>query len=465
MIPFMNCKIIRIRFRNFFSCGKVLHSEKWKKGGNIFLFRPLAYGIHFKFHGIMEIVCFVIGLAVGLAVGYLFFRQMKKQYEALGREREKRHEESVRDMKAAFAETMEHLKANLKASTEELLKSRQEELVHANRTDMRGIVVPLNETMVRLKEAMDRYTRAQNEYSGSMKENIDTIVRQTESARKSAEELTTALKHDSKMQGDYGEVILDELLARQGFTKGVHYELQYVEREADGRERKDADGRGLRPDVVVHLDDRRDVIVDSKMNITDFIAYANARTPEERRTHLERHVRSMENQVKLLSQKNYFRYHDKTRTRMDFVIMFVPVSAAWREALRFKPDLWREAMESNVYIADEQTLFAALRIIRLTWTQIDQVANQQKIFDLANEMIDRVGQFMKSYAAIGKSLDDARAAYDAGNRKLSPGGQSILTTGQKLLKLGAQDSRKHPVSVFLDAENAEPFPASEERGK
>lgn len=384
------------------------------------------------------------------------------EHKAVMAAQEKRHDEAVKSMKQTFAETIDHLKANLKAATEDMLKMRQAEFTDINKQNMQSIVDPLNETIAKMKQAMDGYSKEQNEFSGSMKTSIQAIIQQTETARQSAIELTTALKHDTKMQGDYGEAILDEILSKQGFTEGIHYELQYVMKDEAGRELKGDDGKGLRPDVLFHIDTVRDVIIDSKVNLTDFINFANAETPDERKMHLERHVKSIESQVKLLSQKNYFKYHKKTNTRMDYVIMFVPISAAWWEALRYKPSLWREAMDSNVYIADEQTLFAALRIIKLTWTQIAQVKSQKEIFDLVNQMIDRVGQFMKSYKAIGEAIGKAQDAYDKGYEKLTPGGQSILTTTTNLLKLGGRDSKTNPVAKFIDVDEIPALPEPEE---
>ena len=383
------------------------------------------------------------------------------EHKAVMAAQEKRHDEAVKSMKQTFAETIDHLKANLKAATEDMLKMRQAEFTDINKQNMQSIVDPLNETIAKMKQAMDGYSKEQNEFSGSMKTSIQAIIQQTETARQSAIELTTALKHDTKMQGDYGEAILDEILSKQGFTEGIHYELQYVMKDEAGRELKGEDGKGLRPDVLFHIDTVRDVIIDSKVNLTDFINFANAETPDERKMHLERHVKSIESQVKLLSQKNYFKYHKKTNTRMDYVIMFVPISAAWWEALRYKPSLWREAMDSNVYIADEQTLFAALRIIKLTWTQIAQVKSQKEIFDLVNQMIDRVGQFMKSYKAIGEAIGKAQDAYDKGYEKLTPGGQSILTTTTNLLKLGGRDSKTNPVAKFIDVDEIPALPEPE----
>lgn len=425
----------------------------------------------------MEVVLYlIIGIGIGAAVGYFIVRgqsmqqsqlqqsfktlmEMKdNEHKAIVAAMERRHDEAMANMRATFNQTIENLKANVKATTEDILKTRQEEFSALSQKNMRGIVDPLNETIAKMREAMEGYSKEQSEFGGTMKTNIETIIKQTETARQSAVELTTALKHDTKVQGDYGEAILDEILSKQGFTEGIHYELQYVMKDESGRALKDEDGIGLRPDVLFHLDTVRDVIIDSKVNLTSFIDFANAKTPEERKLHLEKHVRSIEKQVQLLSRKNYYKYHPKTSNRMDYVIMFVPISAAWWEALRHKPSLWREAMDSNVYIADEQTLFAALRIIRLTWTQIAQVNSQKEIFELVNEMIDRVGQFMKSYKQIGAALASAQLAYNKAEEKLTPGGQSILTTTAKLMKKGAQDSKKNPVSKFIDIDDVEQLP-------
>ena len=128
--------------------------------------------------------------------------------------------------------------------------------------------------------------------------------------------------------------------------------------------------------------------------------------------------------------------------------MFVPHSGAVWTALNEQPDLWRKAMEQNVYIADEQTLYAALRIINLTWTQIQQAQNHEKVFNLAKEMLDRVGQFWKEYQQIGKALENAKTAYDKGEKKITDGGQSINTTAKKLIDLGAKQNDKNPLPAL-----------------
>lgn len=386
---------------------------------------------------------------------------MKDAHGQLITAQEQRHAVAIGELQKRFDQTIEALTTNMKAATEDMLKNRQQEFAATSQRSMKDIVDPLNETIERMRAKMEAYSKEQSDFGGMMKQGVETIVQQTQAAQKSAVELTTALKHDTKMQGDYGETILDEILRAQGFTEGVHYELQYTIRDDEGKAVKGSDGASMRPDVLFHLDTVRDVIIDSKVNLTDFINFTNATDPDERQRYLNQHVAGIRAQVNNLSRKNYSHYHSKTQGRMDYVIMFVPISAAWWEALRARPSLWREAMDQKVYIADEQTLFAALSIIRLTWTQIAQVENQKEVFRLVDEMIDRVGQFMKSYKQIGTSLNAALDAYGQGEKKLQPGGQSILTTTGKLRKIGGNDSKKNPVDRFLDVDNIEPLPLPE----
>ena len=214
----------------------------------------------------------------------------------------------------------------------------------------------------------------------------------------------------------------------------------------------------MRPDVILHLDQRREVIIDSKVSLTAFMDYVNAENEEERQQYLKAHIASLQNHVKELSAKDYSSYIQPPKVKMDYVIMFVPHTGALWTALNEQPDLWRKAMDKNVFIADEQTLFAALRIINLTWTQIAQAQNHEKVFALANEMLNRVSQFMKKYEAIGKALDNASKAYNEGEKKLLDKGQSIIKTCDKLQKLGAKTSDPSLLAQMADMDEDTSLP-------
>lgn len=356
----------------------------------------------------------------------------------------------MRGQEQRFNETMTRMSEQMKNATADMLKDRQKEFADSSNQQLGQIVNPLRETIDKMKQTMADTTLKQTEMSSVLKDNIERSMQQAMAAKKSAEELANALKHGSKVQGDWGEAVLDELLTSQGLVRGIHYDTQAVIRDAQGNTVHTDDGATLRPDVILHLDQRREVIIDSKVSLTAFLDYANADNEADRQRFLKTHIDSLQKHVKELSTKDYSAYVQPPKVRMDYVIMFVPHTGALWTALNAQPDLWRKAMEQNVFIADEQTLFAALRIISLTWTQIRQAENHEQVYRLANEMLDRVGQFMKKYTAIGKALKTATTAYDDAERKLQPSGQSILQTCAKLQKLGAKQSDKNPLPQLID---------------
>ncbi|MBQ0048177.1 MAG: DNA recombination protein RmuC [Prevotellaceae bacterium] len=363
---------------------------------------------------------------------------------------EARHKEMLDAQQRRFDETLARVTAEMKGATEEMLKQRQKEFSESSNMSLGQIVNPLRETIDKMKKAMDENTMQQSTISGEMRANVENMLRQSAAAQKSAEELTRVFKHGNKVQGDWGETVLDEILQSQGLTQGIHYDTQPYLRNANGEIIKSEDGSMMRPDVILHLDTRREVIIDSKVSLKEYIEYVNAEDEGERQNHLKEHIKSIQRHVQELSTKDYSSYVCAPKMRMDYVIMFVPHSGALWTALNAQPDLWRKAMEKNVFIADEQTLYAAIKIVNLTWTQISQAQNHEKVFALANEMVDRVGQFMKKYSAIGKALDAAQKAYEDGEKKLLPQGQSILQTCGKLTKMGAKISDKNPINLLSE---------------
>lgn len=403
------------------------------------------------------VVILLAGLVIGAVAGYLAGRSGRQSLVTRAEvlrtqldEQEKRHSEAMAALQAKFDETLQKVTAQMASATDDMLKQRQKEFAESSSANLGQIVDPLKETIARMKKAMDDSTLKQTEMSGVMKATVENMIRQSEAAKKSTDELVRVFRRGAKVQGDWGETVLAELLESQGLTPGIHYEIQSSVRDASGCPVRTDSGSTVRPDVILHLDTRRDVIIDSKVSLTAYMDYVNAEDETDRQRFLKAHADSVWRHVKELSAKDYSSYVRAPRVCMDYVIMFVPHTGALWTALNSQPDMWRKAMEMNVFIADEQTLFAALRIIRMTWTQIAQAQNHEKVYALANEMLDRVGQFMKKYEAVGKSLEAALKSYEEAGRKLSPSGQSILQTCSKLRKLGARQSDRNPLSQLQD---------------
>lgn len=377
---------------------------------------------------------------------------------------ERRHQEAFAAQQLRFDETIARIAAQMKDSTNEMLRQRQQEFQESSAGSIGQIVQPLRETLEQMRTTMNETQNRQSADNGAIKTIIQQMMQANEATRKSTDELTRVFRHSNTVQGEWGETVLDELLQSQGLTRGIHYDTQATIRDGAGIAVLSSEGARLRPDVILHLDQRREVIIDSKVSLAAYMDYVNAETEADRQRALKAHITSLQEQVNRLATKDYSSYIQPPKVRMDYVIMFVPNSGALWTALQEQPDLWRRAMERGVYIADEQTLFAALRIINLTWTQIAQAQNHEKVYGLANEMLDRVGQFLKKYQAIGQALNKAQQAYDDGERKLQPSGQSILQTCAKLQKLGAKGSDKNPLPSFTDIDEIPALPphASEE---
>lgn len=371
--------------------------------------------------------------------------QVKADSKELLATQERSHEQALKVQQARFDETMAKVSAQVTIATDDMLKQRQKEFAESSNTNLGQIVTPLRETIEKMKQTMSESTLKQTELSAAMKENLENMMKHSAEAKQSADELARVFKHKSKVQGNWGERVLEELLDSQGLQCGIHYERECVIRDAAGNVVKTDTGGNLRPDVILHLDTTREVIIDSKVSLTAFMDYVNAENDDARQESLKLHIDSIQKHVKELSKKDYSSYIQAPKQKMDYVIMFVPHTGALWTALNAQPDLWRKAMEQNVFIADEQTLFAALRMINLTWTQIKQAENHKEVYKLANEMIKRVGMFLKNYDAVGKALKNARDAYEDGEKKLLEKGQSIVVTCNQLEALGAKQNANYPV--------------------
>lgn len=412
----------------------------------------------------MEILfAFICGAALASATAFFIAKaalktksericELKEELRGSREEQEKVHREAMAALQAKFDETISRVQAQIRTETENILKDRQKEFSETSTSSLGQILEPLKNNIKDLREAMNIGRQEQAGFKEAMKGHIDSLITQSKAARTSADNLAEALRRGSKVQGDWGETVLEELLSSQGLTEGVHFETQATMTDAGGRTLTNDSGSRMRPDIILHLDEHRDVIIDSKVSVSAYMDYVNAENDNDRNQYLKAHLASIHRHIDELAKKDYSGYVKYPKVSVGYVIMFVPNLGAFWTALGAEPDLWRRAADRNVYIADEQSLYGALKIVNMTWTQVAQVQNHEKVYGLASEMLDRVGQFMKHFDAVGDALDKAKDSYERGRNKLMPKGQSILNTADKLLKLGAKDSVKNAVKPILDSE-------------
>ncbi len=393
------------------------------------------------------ILYIILTLTLGLVIGYLIGVVVSRNKAE--RSIKEARLETAAELEKRFEQTTANFSQIVQAATEEMLRNRQKEFAESSNKNIGDIVNPLKETIDKMKSAMDNNAMQQAQMSSSMKVTVENMIRHSELARQSAEELTRAFKHENKVQGDWGETILSDLLTSQGLTEGIHYDVQATICDAQGNTVRTAEGSLLRPDVILHLDQRREVIIDSKVSLKAFFDYINSETEAEKAANLKAHVNSIKTHIKELGKKNYSSYIQPPKVKVNYVIMFVPHSAALWTAINKEPGLWRDAMdEHNVCIADEQSLYAVLNIINMTWTQIAQAENHREVYKLAEEMISRVRIFRDKYQEVGKALQNAQKSYDDAQKKLEEGGQSIIHSANKLKELekksGAKDALPQP---------------------
>ena len=376
--------------------------------------------------------------------------EAKRQYEAQLEEADRRHERDKEERTAMldrqFAERLKLVQEQLNTTTERLLKQRSEELDRTNRTQMDSILAPMKAVMAEMKKSMDDNRESFTRSTASLSEQLRQMHATTTSLGAEAEKLSKALQTGPKVQGDFGEMKLNDLLDKFGFTKGVEYDVQYTMRDSKGNViRNDDTDDMMRPDVVLHYPDHKDVIIDSKASLTAFIGYVNAETDDERKRYLDEHVKSVRRHVDELSAKSYSKYSMEGGTTLDFVIMFVPQEAAMQLAVSADATLWNYAFERNVVITGEQNLFSLLRLLQIAWTQQRQADNQEQVFGLANSLVERVALFVERFDKIGRNVEAVQAAYDEAKKAMT-GNRGFVTSARKLVEMGAKENprRKLP---------------------
>ena len=347
-----------------------------------------------------------------------------------------------------MTDELEKRDAQFKNMAQQLMEATASKLKEQNTETMAGITQPLKDAIGEVRKALDESKKESAGYSASFREQMLLMMQQTQQLGEKAEGLTNVLRRDNKVSGNMGEIILGDLLASQGLTEGIHYEVQARLRDDMGRPMKhDETGKEMQPDVILHYPQGQDAIVDSKVSLVAYEKYVNAETPEEKERYLQEHIKSVRQHVNELARKDYSKYIKNGRDAVDFVIMFVPFESSLQLALANDPTLWREAFEKKVFVTGEQNLLGILHMIHIAWVQNQQAENQEKVFGLAEQLLDRLGDFVQRYNDLGEKLHKVQEAYDSANNKLISGRQSVAQKGRELVDLGAKENpnRKIPM--------------------
>ena len=368
----------------------------------------------------------------------------------------------MRRQEEAYKTQLDLLREQMKTTTETVLKARQEELGARNKEQVGKIVDPLQKSLKDMQEALLLSKEQQKEAMTRLDETIKMNMKQSASLGETADRLTRALTGEVKVQGNFGELKLKQLLEDLELKEGEQFDTQETLRDKAGKGLRGDDGRGMIPDFILHFPNNRHFVVDSKMSLTDYERYMNAEdgTPEKS-AYLKAHIESVRAQVKRLAKKEYTKYLPEGYNRLNFAIMYVPIGGALNLALLNDTTLWREAYGQGVMILGPQTMYMNLRVLEMMWTQVRQLKNQQAMIDAANMVIERVQDFGMRFADVEASMNDTIKKINRLKITTAEGGPSIITAAKSLIKAGARENKKkRPLadmddSLFIESDMSE----------
>ena len=335
------------------------------------------------------------------------------------------------------------IKEQMQTTSEEVLKRRQEELGERNKEQVSKIIDPLQQSLKDMQEAFDKSKEQQNEALTRLDETIKINMQKSAELGETADRLTRALTGEVKVQGNFGELKLKQLLEDLELKEGEQFDTQETLRDKAGKTAKGEDGKGLIPDFILHFPNNRHVVVDSKMSLTDYERYMNAEDgTTEKSDYLKAHIASVRAQVKRLAKKEYTKYLPIGYNRLNFAIMYVPIEGALNLALLNDNSLWREAYDEGVLILGPQTMYMNLRVLEMMWTQVRQLQNQQDMMNAANTVIDRVQDFGIRFMEVESSMNDTIKKISKLKITTADSGPSIITAAKNLIKAGAKENKK-----------------------
>lgn len=335
------------------------------------------------------------------------------------------------------------IKEQMQTTSEEVLKRRQEELGERNKEQVSKIIDPLQQSLKDMQEAFDKSKEQQNEALTRLDETIKINMQKSAELGETADRLTRALTGEVKVQGNFGELKLKQLLEDLELKEGEQFDTQETLRDKAGKTAKGEDGKGLIPDFILHFPNNRHVVVDSKMSLTDYERYMNAEDgTAEKSDYLKAHIASVRAQVKRLAKKEYTKYLPSGYNRLNFAIMYVPIEGALNLALLNDNSLWREAYDEGVLILGPQTMYMNLRVLEMMWTQVRQLQNQQDMMNAANTVIDRVQDFGIRFMEVESSMNDTIKKISKLKITTADSGPSIITAAKNLIKAGAKENKK-----------------------
>ena len=339
-------------------------------------------------------------------------------------------QERLRSLEAGKSEMSKEFKLMASEALKQQSEDLKNQLKESNSSQLSLVLSPFKEKLEQFgKNVQETHEKGQKERI-ELKSEVNKLVEQNENLKNEANQLTKALRGDVKMQGNWGEMVLEKLLERTGLTKGREYTVQ----ESVTNE----EGKRYQPDVVLHLPDEKNIIIDSKVSLVAYERFVNAESVEEQSKALKDHLISIKNHIKGLSEKNYQNLYGVS---LDFVILFVPIEGAYSVALQAEPGLYQEAFDKNIAMVSATSLWSTLRTVGTLWRQERQNANVQEIIRQASDLYDKFVGFSEELVKVGNQMDTAKRSYENSMKILSEGKGNLVRRTENLRVLGLKNSK------------------------
>ncbi|TPN83504.1 DNA recombination protein RmuC [Aquimarina algicola] len=346
----------------------------------------------------------------------------------------KEQKEEVTQLQEKFTKEFENL-AN------KILDEKSNKFTQQNKENIKSILNPLQEKINTFEKKVEQTHKESIDYHAALRQQILGLKDLNEQMSKEATNLTKALKGDSKMQGNWGELVLERVLEKSGLEKDREYFIQQSFTKEDGQR--------VMPDVVIYLPDNKKMIIDAKVTLTAYERYSNEEDETLQASYLKEHITSLKRHIDQLSQKNYQDLYDIESP--DFVLMFVPIEPAFAIAINHDNKLYNQAFEKNIVIVTPSTLLATLRTIDTMWNNEKQQRNAIEIARQAGALYDKFEGLLKDLTGVGKKIDDAKKDYAAAMNKLVEGRGNLITSVEKLKKMGAKAKKSLPEAIIKRA--------------
>ena len=352
-------------------------------------------------------------------------------------------------LQAEKGKLAEELRDSFRAVANDIIRERTEDLDKRTKETLS----PLREDLKRFGEQVDKTYQEEARERFNLKDSIEKLILRSQEISQETTSLTRALRGDSKVQGDWGELVLERILDQSGLIRGEHYFVQETLRDESGAVITTGDNRGgLRPDVIVRYPNRGAIVIDSKVSLTAYARYVAAETDAERDQALKEHLLSLRKHINELSGK---RYEEYTEGSPNFVMLFIPNEPAYTIALAHDPTLWEEAYRKNVVLINGTNLIAALRMAQDMWQRDSQQRNVLQIVDEAGKLYDKFATFSETFLKIESKLEDAQKAFGEAKGQLRDGRGDILGRFDKLKALGAKTKKALPGGIQPPASASE----------